>query len=138
MILQGGINYMENDAFDIEKNLEEDTTLEIEETEPVDMATEDINKTNANEFAQKVEELSLDELMTERERLIDIGAIEETNNKDDAMSIIEGLSADQLRQIREKIVSGDQEVLNILGLSENTDDTDDTPHNLKKVLKKTR
>jgi len=79
-----------------------------------------------NDFEQQIEELSLDDLNAERERLIELGALDgeelaqryddfiaEQTKQEQFDDITNGLSTEQLEEMKERLQAGDAEMLDI-------------------------
>ena len=120
------------DISDVEIDISADS--EIAEAEPA-----------LDEFEQKIEALSLDELNIEREKLVEMGALDgeelarqydeliaEQAEQEQFERMTEGLSKAQLEEMKEQLLSENQEMLDIWGM--NNDSAEDAGET--KVLKR--
>ena len=97
-------------------------------------------------FADKIDNLSLDELKTEREKLIEMGALngeeiarqydtfmEAQRKSEDFNYLIDDLSLEQLQQLKGNLIEGNEETFKLLGL--NDVEEDDSSDNNAKTLR---
>jgi len=132
------------DIADVEVDISDDimTDTEVVETlddiEPLDDSEIDINISDeiepaTDDFEQRIDEMSLDELNVERERLVELGALDAeqlAQQYDDFMAeqavqeqfdgLTDGLSAEQLEEMKTQLLSGNQEMLDTWGLNNDT------------------
>lgn len=135
------------DDFSADEKMEPDNQNDLHEI------IEDFDDIEADEsfednFAQKIDNLSLDELNAEREKLAEMGALdgeeiargydaflEEQRKQEDFNSLIDGMDAEQLHILRDKISSGDETITDILGIHDENDGTDDSANTPKLTLR---
>lgn len=103
---------------------------------------DDLNLTDEEKFAATIESMSLDDLQIERDRLEELSKMSdmdifaeydeqgEESNPGGFEDLVDGLSKEELTDLRDKLESKDPETLELMGID---GDTDDNP---KLVLKK--
>lgn len=119
------------DISGVEIDMTNDITVDAQphESLELDLGLADATEAPLDDFEQRIEELSLDELSTEREWLVELGALDGeqlAQQYDDFMAeqatqeqfdgLTEGLSAEQLEQMKSQLISGDQDMQDIWGL----------------------
>jgi len=129
------INIDDSFAEDIYTNDLTDIGLELEGSLDV-LDPTDVEETFEDNFAKKIENLSLEELNAEREKLVEMGALDgeaiakrydafldEQRKHEEFSSLIEDLSKEQLQQLKGNLLNGDEETLKILGINHIDDDS---------------
>jgi|GEM_PF-4474534 len=129
-LLDEGININDQDDINIDESYDIVTTDEsLEES-----------------FANRVENLSLDDLKIERDKLIEMGALDgeeislryeafldEQRKNDEFSSLIGDLSKEQLEHLKGNILEGDEKTIELLGLADTNDGEESTTHMTKSL-----
>ena len=134
-----------NDDIGEISNNEIPESIEFFEDDTIDLNDVDEVEPVLDGFEQKIEALSLDELNIEREKLVEMGALdgEELARQYDELiaeqaeqerfeGVTDGLSKEQIEEMKSKLLVGNEEMLDVWGL--NNDSAEDTGD--AKVLKR--
>lgn len=124
----------ETERISVEELLKSDAELleqqELNKPENLTESMDPLTDTEApfeKAFADMIDAMSLDEMKMERDKLIALGALDgesisrqyevfnaEQNEQQHFDAVTDGLNADQLRRMKDKLQAGDQELLDLL------------------------